>query len=207
MQHSAQSSSSMCRRSCKKQEKEAVLILSPAPSKSYAEAVSQNVVAIRTEIDMILTDSPNRIIVVMDDIDSWRPRRSHNSLLFLKAVATSPGRYNYLPLISKSSQGINEQLGVDGKTCLEKIVQLQIDVPPTARTAIHQLFMEQLNELLRGEEMSPQQGQFFWNVFHGGLKHFLVTPRAAKKLIIMLRFASHLCEVMSTWLTWLVLLV
>ena len=169
--------------------KEAVDALASA-SKSYAEAVSQNVVAIRTEIDKILTDSPNRIIVVMDDIDRLAAKEISQLFLILKAVADFP-RTVYLLAFDQQvvTQAINEQLGVDGKTYLEKIVQLQIDVPPTARTAIHQMFMEQLNELLRGEEMSPKQGQYFWNVFHDGLKHFLVTPRAAKKLINMLRFA------------------
>jgi predicted KAP-like P-loop ATPase len=99
--------------------------------------------------------------------------------LILKAVADFP-RTVYLLAFDQGviTQAINEQLGVDGKTYLEKIVQLQIDVPPTAQTAIHQMFMEQLNELMRGEEdVTPQQGQYFWNVFHDGIKQFLVTPR------------------------------
>lgn len=173
-----------------KASKEAVDALAGA-SKAYGEAVSQNVVAIRAEIDELLTDSPNRIIVVMDDIDRLAAKEIAQLFLILKAVADFP-RTVYLLAFDQEvvTQAINEQLGVDGKTYLEKIVQLQIDVPPTAQTAIHQMFMEQFNELMSGEEeMSPQQGQYFWNVFHDGLKHFLVTPRAAKKLINMLRFA------------------
>ena len=170
--------------------REAVDALAGA-SKSIGEAASQNVVAIRKEIDELLTDSPNRIIVVMDDIDRLAAKEIAQLFLILKAVADFP-RTAYLLAFDQAvvTQAINEQLGVDGKTYLEKIVQLQIDVPPTAQTAIHQMFMEQLNELMSGgEELSPQQGQYFWNVFHDGLKDFLVTPRAAKKLINMIRFA------------------
>lgn len=169
--------------------REAVDALAGATN-AYGEAVSRNVVAIRKEIDELLTESPNRIIVVMDDIDRLAAKEIAQLFLILKAVADFP-RTVYLLAFDQQvvAQAINEQLGVDGKTYLEKIVQLQIDVPPTAQTAIHQMFMEQLNELMVDEEMTPQQGQYFWNVFHDGLKQFLVTPRAAKKLINMMRFA------------------
>lgn len=169
--------------------REAVDALAGAAN-AYSEAVSRNVVAIRKEIDELLAESPNRIIVVMDDIDRLAANEIAQLFLILKAVADFP-RTVYLLAFDQEvvTQAINEQLGVDGKTYLEKIVQLQIDAPPTAQTAIHQMFLEQLNELMVDEEMTPQQGQYFWNVFHDGLKQFLVTPRAAKKLINMMRFA------------------
>ena len=116
--------------------REAVDALAGA-SKSIGEAASQNVVAIRKEIDELLTDSPNRIIVVMDDIDRLAAKEIAQLFLILKAVADFP-RTAYLLAFDQAvvTQAINEQLGVDGKTYLEKIVQLQIDVPPTAQTAL-----------------------------------------------------------------------
>jgi predicted KAP-like P-loop ATPase len=170
--------------------KEAVDALAGA-SKAYGEAMSRDVVAIRKEVDQLLKESSKRIIVVMDDIDRLAADEIAQLFLILKAVGDFP-KTVYLLAFDQAvvAQAIKERLGVDGKTYLEKIVQLQIDVPPTAQTATHQMFLEQLNEVLRGdEEMSPQQGQYFWNVFHDGLKHFLVTPRAAKKLVNMIRFA------------------
>ena len=170
--------------------KEAVDALAGA-SKAYGEAMSKDVVGLRKEIDELLMDAPKRIIVVMDDIDRLAANEIAQLFLILKAVGDFPKTVYLLAFDQEVvTQAIKERLGVDGKTYLEKIVQLQIDVPPTAQTAIHQMFLEQLNEiLLAEEEMSPQQGQYFWNVFHDGLKHFLVTPRAAKKLVNMIRFA------------------
>ena len=157
---------------------------------AYADAVSRNVGAIRNEIDELLKDFPQRIVVVMDDIDRLAASEIAQLFLILKAVADFPRTVYLLAFDHKVvTQAVKEQLGVDGKTYLEKIIQLQIDVPPTAQTAIHHMFLEQLNELLEGEELSQQQTQYFWNVFHDGLKEFLITPRAAKKLINMLRFA------------------
>ena len=170
--------------------KEAVDALAGA-SKAYGEAMSRDVVALRKEIDELLKEAPKRIIVVMDDIDRLAANEIAQLFLILKAVGDFPKTVYLLAFDQEVvTQAIKEQLGVDGKTYLEKIVQLQIDVPPTAQLSIHQMFLEQLNEILRGdEEMSPQEGQYFWNVFHDGIKHFLVTPRAAKKLVNMIRFA------------------
>lgn len=169
--------------------KEAVDAIAGAAN-AYAEAVSKNVVAIRSEIDKLLVKSTHRIIVVMDDIDRLAATEIAQLFLILKAVADFPKTLYLLAFDHEVvNQAIREHLGVDGKTYLEKIVQLQIDVPPTAEAAIHQMFLAQLNEVLRDEVMTPKQVQYFWNVFHDGLKQFLVTPRAAKKLINMIRFA------------------
>lgn len=157
---------------------------------AYADAVEKDVVGIRAQVDALLKEFPQRIVVVMDDIDRLAASEIAQLFLILKAVADFPKTVYLLAFDHKVVvQAINEQLGVDGRTYLEKIVQLQIDVPPTARTAIHQMFLEQLNQIIGPDDLPQDQVQYFWNVFHDGLKHFLVTPRAVKKLINMLRFA------------------
>jgi predicted KAP-like P-loop ATPase len=157
---------------------------------AYADAVEQDVVGIRAQVDELLKEFPQRIIVVMDDIDRLAASEIAQLFLILKAVADFPKTVYLLAFDHKVvTQAINEQLGVDGRTYLEKIVQLQIDVPPTARTAIHQMFLEQLNQIIGPDDLRHDQVQYFWNVFHDGVKHFLITPRAVKKLTNMLRFA------------------
>jgi len=157
---------------------------------AYAEAVQRDVVGIRAQVDELLKEFPQRIVVVMDDIDRLAASEMAQLFQILKAVADFPKTVYLLAFDQKVvTQAIIDQLGVDGRTYLEKIIQLQIDVPPTARTAIHQMFLEQLNQVLAPDELAQNQVQYFWNVFHDGLKHFLDTPRAVKKLINMLRFA------------------
>jgi predicted KAP-like P-loop ATPase len=86
-------------------------------------------------------------------------------------------------------KAIQSMLGVNGKTYLEKIVQLHIDIPAPDKTTLQQLFLEQLQELLEDHDGSQIRGSTdFGNVFHDGLKHFLVTPRACKRLMNVLRF-------------------
>jgi predicted KAP-like P-loop ATPase len=72
---------------------------------------------------------------------------------------------------------------------LEKIVQLPIDLPFPDRTTLHQLFFEQFQELLADQPGSNAGTTDFGNLFHDGLKHFLITPRACKRLVNVLRFA------------------
>ena len=87
-------------------------------------------------------------------------------------------------------RAIKSTLGISGKTYLEKIVQLPIDLPAPDRTTLHQLFLEQLQELLDDQPESASATTDFGNVFHDGLKHFLVTPRACKRLVNVLRFTQ-----------------
>jgi predicted KAP-like P-loop ATPase len=157
---------------------------------AYADAVQLDVVAVRAQIDELLKDFTQRVVVVMDDIDRLAAPEIAQLFLILKAVADFP-RTVYLLAFDHTvvTQAIKEQLGVEGKAYLEKIIQLQIDVPPTAQTALHHMFLEQLNEIIEKDELSQEQVQDFWNMFHDGIKHLLITPRAVKKLINMLRFA------------------
>lgn len=159
-------------------------------SKAYAEAVERDVIEVRKQIDELLKDFPHRIVVVMDDIDRLSADEIAQLFLILKAVADFP-RTVYLLAFDHQivARAIQNKLGVDGKTYLEKIVQLQIDVPPTSQSSVHQMFLDQLNELLVGETPDQRTLQEFGNIFHDGIKHFLATPRAVKKLINMLRFA------------------
>ena len=156
---------------------------------AYADSASKDVVAIREELDIALTEFPQRILIVMDDIDRLTASEIAQLFLILKAVADFPNTIYLLSFDHRVvTQAINEQLGVDGKAYLEKIIQLQIDVPQTSKTAIEKMFIEQLNEIIGADDLSQSHQQYFGNLFHDGLKHFLVTPRASKKLINMIRF-------------------
>jgi len=158
-------------------------------AESYANAAKKNVVEIRKEIDAILTEFPKRIVVVMDDIDRLSAGEIADLFLILKAVADFPKTVYVLAFDHRVvRRAIRQKLGVNGKVYLEKIVQLQIDLPTIGNVAVQSLFLEQLSALVGETTITENAKVDFGNVFHDGLKHFLTTPRAAKKLLNMLRF-------------------
>jgi predicted KAP-like P-loop ATPase len=159
-------------------------------AKHFAEAMASDLNQLRKEIDDLLRQAPNRIVVVMDDIDRLVSGEIAQLFAILKAVADFPNTVYVLAYDERVvRKAVRTTMGVNGKTYLEKIVQLRIDLPVPDKTALYQLFLEQLAELV-GDARPALDGNCtdFWNLFHAGLKDFLATPRAVKRLMNVLRF-------------------
>lgn len=158
-------------------------------AKVYVDATKTDVLGARKQIDKALEALDRRLIIVMDDIDRLSADEIAELFLILKAVADFPKTVYLLAFDHRVvSRAIRQKLGVNGKTYLEKIVQLQIELPSVGYSAIQQMFLEQIGELLGPTEVSDGLKQDFGNLFHDGVKHFLTTPRASKKLLNTLRF-------------------
>lgn len=160
-------------------------------AKHFAEAMAADLNQLRKEIDDLLRQAPSRIVVVMDDIDRLAAGEVGQLFAILKAVADFPNTVYVLAYDERVvRRAVHTALGVNGKTYLEKIVQLRIDLPAPDPTALHHLFLEQLAELVAGDRPALDPNcTAFWNLFHAGLKDFLTTPRAVKRLMNVLRFA------------------
>jgi predicted KAP-like P-loop ATPase len=158
-------------------------------TKQYAEALAADLNQIRKEIDDLLGELPHRIVIIMDDIDRLTASEIGQLFSILKAVADFANTVYVLAYDERVvRRAIRSTLGMNGKTYLEKIVQLPIDLPAPDRITLHQLFFEQLQELLGNQDGLQGVNTEFGNIFHDGLKHFLVTPRACKRLMNVLRF-------------------
>jgi len=158
-------------------------------AKSMAEAAKQDVHRLRQAIDEALTEFDRKILIVMDDIDRLAADEIAEIFLILKAVADFPNTIYFLSFDHDVvCSAIKENLGVNGRTYLEKIVQLQIDVPTIGYMAIHNLFIGQLGALIGNDHLTKDDQHDLGNFFHDGVKQFLTTPRSAKKLLNILRF-------------------
>jgi predicted KAP-like P-loop ATPase len=158
-------------------------------TKQYAEALATDLQQIRKEINELLGQLSYRIVIIMDDIDRLTAGEIGQLFAILKAVADFTNTVYVLAYDERMvRRAIKSTLGINGKTYLEKIVQLPIDLPAPDRTTLHQLFLEQLQELLSDQPESASATTDFGNIFHDGLKHFLLTPRACKRLVNVLRF-------------------
>ncbi len=138
----------------------------------------------------ILSESDRRILIFMDDIDRLTPDEMTQLLLIVRAVATFPNTTYVLAFDHDVvSEAITEKLGVDGRTYLEKVIQLQIDVPIPGRMTLQRMVIGQLEEIDPGAgELDAESQAYFRMLFNQGVKHFLVTPRACTRLLNVLRF-------------------
>lgn len=165
-------------------------LATPGKLDHEGDLASRDIETIRHSIDDIFRRSPRRILVFMDDIDRLTPREMHQLLLIVRAVADFPNTtyvlsFDYEVVV----RAIGDKLAVDGRTYLEKVIQLQIDVPLPGRKILGRMFLGQLGEIdpetLR---LDPDSQRQFRMLFESGVKHFLATPRACTRLLNVLRF-------------------
>ena len=124
----------------------------------------------------------------MDDIDRLTAQEISQLFLIVKAVADFPNTVYLLAFDHEVvAKAIQETLGLDGKAYLEKIVQVQIDIPPASPLLLQGLFLSQLDGLLEPDSITRDTKKDFENLFHDGLKTFFKTPRAVKRLTNVLR--------------------
>lgn len=155
---------------------------------ALADTIKSDVFKARQHIDQALATLDRRIVVVMDDIDRLAANEIAEVFLILKAVADFPKTVYVLAFDHRVvRKAIRHKLGVNGKTYLEKIVQLQLEVPSAGHTAVQNMFLDEAGHLCAA--FSPKEIVDLGNTFHDGVKQFLTTPRAGKKLLNTLRFA------------------
>ncbi|MBC8353716.1 MAG: AAA family ATPase [Planctomycetes bacterium] len=158
--------------------------------KTESDPASRDIEVIRHKVNSILGNSDRRILIFMDDIDRLTPEEMTQLLLIVRAVAdfqntTYVLSFDYEVVVDS----IGNKLGVDGRTYLEKVVQLQIDVPMPGRMILERMVIGQLQAIdPTAKSLDKETQRHFRILFEGGIKHFLATPRACTRLLNVLRF-------------------
>lgn len=75
------------------------------------------------------------------------------------------------------SESISSIQGGCGEVYLEKVVQLQFELPLADRLSIRKLFDEKLNAILSDVSESDFDGAYWLNIFYEGIDKFIETPR------------------------------
>jgi hypothetical protein len=167
-----------------------VAVAKPGAGGLSEDPAARDIELIRNEIDSIFAKSERRVLIMMDDIDRLTPDEMSQLLLIVRAVADFPNTtyvlsFDYEVVV----EAIGNKLGVDGRTYLEKVVQLQIDVPLPGRMTLERMVVGQLAAIDPDATALDSEGQRCFRIlFEGGVKHFLATPRACTRLLNVLRF-------------------
>ncbi|MAR13113.1 MAG: hypothetical protein CL681_24485 [Blastopirellula sp.] len=157
---------------------------------SEATGVPNDIEMLRENIISIFRNANRRVLIFMDDIDRLTPEEMTQLLLIVRAVADFPNTtyvmsFDYEVVV----EAIANKLGVDGRTYLEKVVLLQIDVPMPGRMSLEQMVLGQLEAIAPvSSSLDTEAQRHFRLLFEGGVKHFLATPRACTRFLNVLRF-------------------
>jgi len=151
---------------------------------------------IRKTLEKSLSKLHRPLVIFVDDIDRLEPDQIRILLRQVKSNASLPNII-FVLLFQPSivEQALNPIAGGDGRSFLEKIVQVNIDLPAVPPSVVHRIFSEELSALA-GNYATEKNGfsQKRWgNVFVGCIQPRLRNIRDARRLLssIALYLPSH----------------
>ncbi len=149
---------------------------------------------IKNEIVKELSDREKKIVIVIDDIDRLNQSEIRQIFRLIRINADFPNTI-YLLAFDRNivEQNLEEQAGVSGKNYLDKIVQVQFNLPMAHRSKISIFLFDELARILT--KLPPSARTFFeldnsyWsNIYNLGLKDFFKNLRDVKRFANSLEF-------------------
>lgn len=131
-----------------------------------------------------------RIAILIDDIDRLSVAEIRHLFGAIKALADLP-HVLYIAAFDQRvvETALADNTGISGTEYLEKIVQAPFQIPYPSRHGLGRLLVEKLTSIWGEEETEKElvQNSRFWNLYHGGLKDYLKTPRNVLRLTNTIR--------------------
>lgn len=151
---------------------------------------NRDIQRVREKVVDVFKKTDRRIVIFMDDIDRLSPEEMSQLLLIVRAIADFPHTTYVLSFdFEVVVDAMGNKLGVDGRTYLEKVIQLQIDVPLPTRMTLERMVIGQLAAIdPDAQGLDDESKTAFRMIFESGIKHFLATPRACTRFLNVLRF-------------------
>lgn len=165
-----------------------------AAPKQVANLGSVSASSRRRAIKDALRRRPQRIVVLIDDLDRLDPREVGEVLRLVKLVADLPGVVHILGFDRRRVERALDKLGSDdGNAYLQKIVQASMGVPPVGRDQLRSMAMKWLEEALGDRKLEAWVPAVWSGLVIGGVEGYLKTLRDGRLLANMAPAAVDLC--------------
>lgn len=147
----------------------------------------------KKRLEKKLTESKQRILVVIDDIDRLTNGQIRDVFQLVKQVADFPN-VTYILVMDRDivASALNEIHNIDGNEYLEKIVQVPFVIPVLQKS---QVFRMLLNELIKiAKEIGNDDGSYnsfmgyFGRVSRDCIEPYIKTPRDINRVVNTFRF-------------------
>ena len=144
---------------------------------------SSNILEQKNEIENFLASQNKKIIVFIDDIDRLNVNEIIQIFRLVKAVANFKNITYVLAydtdIVASALQ--QEQL-IDGKKYLEKIIQLQLNLPFPQKDSLENYFLKKMNEVAKDVELSDTDKEIWGNAYTEIIKKHIRNPREINRL-------------------------
>lgn len=159
-----------------------------------AEYYSKSVSEVKREIKKELIDRQKKLVIVIDDIDRLNQSEIRQIFRLIRVNADFPNTIYLLAFDRKIiEKNLEEQIGVSGKDYLDKIVQVNFDVPFAKPSKISTFLFKELDRILSvlpesAHKYFEQDDPYWANVYHSGFKDFFKSIRDVKRFASSLKF-------------------
>ncbi|MHB8104600.1 MAG: KAP family P-loop NTPase fold protein, partial [Dehalococcoidales bacterium] len=118
--------------------------------KGWAETKSQDLETIKSELNELLEKQPNKVIVIIDDIDRLSNTEIAQVFQLVKSLGDFSNTIYFLAFDKKVIISSLEELQKGfGLQYLEKVVQVPFEIPLMPTQELQRFFLAQLDELIK----------------------------------------------------------
>jgi len=165
-------------------------------TKSWADLKSNDLNALRAELNELLGKQPHKIIIVIDDIDRLNNTEIRQIFQLIKSLGDFP---NTIYLVAFDENVVINALKEvqqkgSGEEYLEKVVQVPFEVPLISKQEVERFLLSQLDKLIKDIPEEKWDKTYWGNIYHSGLKYFFRTIRDVTRYINSLRFSFKMVK-------------
>lgn len=144
----------------------------------------------KEDLEVILKESNQKIIVVIDDID----RLTNSQIRDIFHLAKQVGNFSNIVYILSMDREIvcralQEIHNIDGNEYLEKIIQVPFEIPQISKSKVHKYLFNQLDKIINDTSNDTIiDGGYWGRVFVNCVSPYIDNLRAINRLINVFRF-------------------
>ena len=164
-------------------------------AKNWGDLKSNDLNAIRAELNDLLAKQPHKIIVVIDDIDRLNNTEIRQIFQLIKSLGDFPNTIYLLAfdknVVINALKKVQEGSGIE---YLEKVVQIPFEIPLISKQEVEHLLFSQLDKLIKCIPENKWDQTYWGNIYHSGLKYFFRNIRDVTRYINSLRFSFEMVK-------------
>ncbi len=161
-----------------------------------AKADERSLEDIKRELAALCRDLERPILVVMDDVDRLTSSQIYHLFQLAKCNADFPNMV-FMILCQRSivEDALHKETGMPGRDFLEKIVQVNFDLPLVDHSLLEKALLSSLDRILSRSSAKAHFDTNRWaNVYYSGLNEFFKTMRDVNRFLSSLAFHIEVFE-------------
>ena len=137
----------------------------------------------------ILKEQPNRILIIIDDIDRLNNEQIRHVFQLVTSVAKFP-KTTYLLSFDKEVvvEALKEVQKGDGEEYLEKIIQIPIEVPQLPQNKVNEAFIKRLNSIISEHDGIYFETGYWDKIFESCIEPFIKNLRDVNRICNAVNF-------------------